>query len=99
MTYFAVTLTHAEGWDGERAIREQTGWVEHAAFMDALVDDGFVVVGGPLGDGHRTLHLIEARDEAAIRDRLAGDPWFRSHLLRVGSVEPWSLWLDGRMTS
>ena len=64
--------------------------------MDELVDDGFLVVGGPLGNGERTLHLIVADGEDEIRARLAGDPWASAGLHEVGSIEPWSLWLDGR---
>jgi hypothetical protein len=96
MSTFALILVHGPGWDDSRPIREQDGWDEHAAFMDGLVEDGFIVVGGPLGAGDRTLHLIEATDEARIRSRLAEDPWARTRKLRVGSVEPWALWLDGR---
>jgi uncharacterized protein YciI len=96
MATFAVTLVHGQGWDSSRPIRQQDGWDEHAAFMDDLVDDGFLVVGGPLGDGARTLHLIEADDDAAIANRLARDPWAVADMLRVGSIEPWALWLDGR---
>jgi len=93
---FAVTLVHAPGWDPSRPIRSQDGWDEHAAFMDGLVDDGFLIVGGPLGNGERTLHLMQAEDEDEIRARLAGDPWAAAGLLEVGSIEPWALWLDGR---
>ncbi len=93
---FAVTLVHGPGWDSSRPIRGQDGWDEHAAFMDGLVDDGFLIVGGPLGNGERTLHLVQAADEDAIKDRLAEDPWASAGLLRVGAIEPWSLWLDGR---
>jgi len=96
MASFAVILVHGPGWDSARPIREQDGWDEHAAFMDGLVDDGFIVVGGPLGPGDRTLHLVEAADERQIRARFGEDPWAAADLLRVGSVEPWALWLDGR---
>ncbi len=96
MATFALTLVHGLGWDDSRAIREQDGWDEHAAFMDSLVADGFIVLGGPLGAGARTLHLVRAGDEAEIRARVAGDPWAGAGLVRVGSVEPWALWLDGR---
>jgi uncharacterized protein YciI len=96
MATFAVTLVHGPGWDSCRPIRQQDGWDEHAAFFDAMVDDGFLILGGPLGDGSRTMHLIEADDEDAIASRLAGDPWAEADMLRVGSVEPWALWLDGR---
>jgi hypothetical protein len=95
---FAVTLVHAPGWDSSRPIRSQDGWDEHAAFMDGLVDGGFLIVGGPLGSGERTLHLMVAADEDEIRARLAGDPWASAGLLEVGSIEPWALWLDGRGT-
>jgi hypothetical protein len=28
--------------------------------MDGLVDDGFIILGGPVGDGEQTLHIVEA---------------------------------------
>jgi uncharacterized protein len=96
MPTFALTLVHGPGWDDSRPIREQDAWDQHAAFMDGLVEDGFIVVGGPLGDGSRTLHCVEASDELAVRARLAQDPWAEAELLEVGSLEPWALWLDGR---
>ena len=96
---FAVTLVHAHNWDTQRPIREQDRWADHAAFMDGLVDEGFIVVGGPLGNGEQTLHLVNAPDEEAVRSRLSSDPWAEMDLLEVGSVTAWSLWLDGRNTA
>jgi cytidine deaminase len=74
----------------------QTSWDGHAAFMDGLVDDGFVILGGPVGDGEQALHVIEAADENEIRARLTEDPWASAGLLRIGTIEPWALWLDSR---
>jgi hypothetical protein len=96
MGNFAVTLVHGPAWDAARPIREQDGWHEHAAFMDGLVDDGFIVIGGPLGNGERSLHAVQAADEPEIRARLGEDPWASAGLLLVGGIEPWALWLDGR---
>jgi len=96
MANFAVRLVHGPNWDPGRPIREQDGWEEHAAFMDGLVDDGFIILGGPVGDGEQTLHAVEAAGEDEIRTRLARDPWASAGLLRVGPIEPWALWLDGR---
>jgi uncharacterized protein YciI len=93
---FALTLVHGPGWDASRPIREQRAWEEHGAFMDGLVADGFIVLGGPLGNGDRTLHVVEATDEGEIRRRLAEDPWAQADMLQVGSIEPWALWLDSR---
>ncbi len=96
MANFAVRLVHGPGWDPSRPIRDQDGWDEHAAFMDGLVDDGFVILGGPVGDGEQTLHVVEAADENDIRACLARDPWASAGLLQIGTVEPWALWLDSR---
>jgi uncharacterized protein YciI len=95
MANFAVRLVHGSGWDPLRQIRDQDGRSEHAAFMDELVDDGFTILGGPIGDG-QTLHAVEAADEREIRARLDLDPWAASGLLQVGTIEPWALWLDSR---
>ncbi len=99
MATFAVTLVHGPGWDTSRPIRQQQAWDQHAAFMDGLVDDGFLIVGGPLGDGSQTLHLVQATSEDQITARLAEDPWAAMSLLQIGSIQPWALWLDGRHTN
>jgi len=93
---FALTLVHGPGWDRSLGIREQQAWTEHAAFMDGLVADGFILLGGPLGDGQQTLHVVEAHDEDQVRRRLADDPWALAGLLEVGTIQPWALWLDFR---
>jgi uncharacterized protein YciI len=99
MANFAVRLVHGPGWDSGRPIREQAGWDEHAAFMDGLVDDGFLILGGPVEDGAQTLHAVQAADEQEVRARFAEDPWARAGLLRVGVVESWRFWLDSRPAS
>ena len=62
--------------------------------MDALVRDGFVVLGGPVGEVEtgRVLLVVEAASEDAVRERLAGDPW-PEELLTIESVAPWTVWL------
>lgn len=66
--------------------------------MDGLVEDGLIVMGGPLGDSDRSLHVVEAGDEQEVRRRLSEDPWARMGLLVVWTIEPWAIWLDGRLT-
>jgi uncharacterized protein YciI len=96
MANFAVRLVHGPGWDPSRQIRDQAAWDEHAAFMDGLVKEGFIILGGPVGDGEQTLHVVQAADENAVEARLAKDPWSSAGLLRIGAIEPWALWLDSR---
>ena len=82
-------------YDRSKPLEQQSGWLDHAAFMDGLVADGFIVLGGPLGDDVRTVHAVEAGSEEEIRSRLARDPWADTHL-RVRSIEPWTIRLDAR---
>jgi hypothetical protein len=92
--YCLVELRKGRAWDHSRGRREQAGWDEHAAFMDGLVDEGFVVLGGPIGEGEgeNVLLVVEAADDAVIRARLAQDPWSED-VLTIESIRPWSVWL------
>jgi uncharacterized protein YciI len=92
--YFLVERVRGPAWDWSKRRRGQAGWDEHAAFMDALVEDGFVVLGGPVGegDGENVLLVVDAEDEADIHARLADDPW-GNDMLKTASVKPWSAWL------
>jgi uncharacterized protein YciI len=96
MAMFHVVLRRSgPQWDSSRPLEEQSGWVAHASFMDGLVDSGFLVLGGPLGDEERVVHAVEAESEQAIRATLARDPWSETHL-QIDSIEPWTIRLDGR---
>jgi uncharacterized protein YciI len=93
--FFVLERRSGPRYDHARPLEEQEGWEEHAAFMDDLVDTGFVVLGGPLADDRRVILVIDAESEDAVRERLARDPWHGSHLV-VESVDAWTIRLDGR---
>src|SRR4051794_23608096 len=95
MALWIVWREPGPAWDAGKDRRDQEGWDAHASFMDGLVEAGFVVLGGPVGDGSRVLHICEAESEAEVRGRLAEDPWPEELLATVG-VEPWDVLLDGR---
>jgi uncharacterized protein YciI len=82
-------------WDPSRPMEEQSGWPAHAAFMDRLVEDGFVVLGGQLADEVRVAQAVEAESEEAVRATWARDPWSGTHLV-IDAIEPWTIRLDGR---
>jgi uncharacterized protein YciI len=96
MAMFHVVLRQAgPQWLPGRSLEEQTGWQEHAEYMDALVEEGFIVLGGPVSDDGRVVHAVEAESEDAVRATWARDPWSETHLV-VDSIEPWTIRLDGR---
>jgi uncharacterized protein YciI len=94
MAMFLVTLRRTgPEWDDSKAIDEQAGFADHAAFLDGLIDSGFIVLGGPLSD-ERVVHAVQAESEDEIRATLARDPWSYSHL-RFDTIEAWNVRLDG----
>jgi uncharacterized protein YciI len=96
MAMFHVVVTRSgPEYDPDKPLEEQSGWPEHASFMDELVEAGFVVLGGPLGDEHRVVHAVEADSEEDIRATLARDPWSETHL-RIDAIDPWTIRLDAR---
>ena len=93
---FHVVLTRSgPQWRRGLPLEEQSGWPEHAAFMDGLVNAGYIVLGGPLADEVRVVHAVEAESENAVRATLARDPWSETHLV-VDTIEPWTIRLDAR---
>jgi uncharacterized protein YciI len=94
MSHFAVIREAGPGWtDG--GIAGQPAVNDHAGFMNALADDGFVLFAGPLAGTEngrlRALLIVDAETEDEIRGRLADDPWAHADRLAITSIEPWNL--------
>lgn len=88
---FAVIRSRGEAWDDAAPLEGQPDWPAHAAFMNGLAAEGFVLLVGPLEGTRDVLLVARAADERQVRSRLADDPWTRSGLLRTGTVAPWIL--------
>jgi hypothetical protein len=91
LSTYVVLRERGPEWDWNRDMREQDGWDEHAAFMEGLAEEGFILLGGVLEDG-RAMHVVEAESKATVRERLAADPW-PEEMLNVASVTPWKILL------
>jgi uncharacterized protein YciI len=94
MSHFAVIREAGPAWIAG-GIKEQPAVNEHAAFMNTLAEEGFVLFAGPLaGSEHgrvRALVVLDADSEAEIHRRLAHDPWVPSEQLLTASIEPWKI--------
>ena len=93
--FLVVLRRSGPEYDPSRPLEEQSDWPAHASFMDGLVEQGFIILGGPLADEVRTAHVVEADSEEAVRTTLARDPWSETHL-QVDSIDAWTIRLDGR---
>src|SRR3954447_25812734 len=94
-TFLVIEHRDGPGWNRALSLREQSGFAEHAAFMDALVAEGVVALGGPLPDEHRVVLVVNAESEQAVRERFQQDPWMGSHL-SIAGIERWTILLDAR---
>jgi uncharacterized protein YciI len=93
--FYAVRQRRGGPWDWTRDLRGQVGFEDHARFVDGLVDSGFIVLGGPLQGDREVLIIVNAPNEDAVRKRFADDPWVRSGMLTLTTVERWAILLDG----
>jgi len=91
MNLFAVIRTRGDAWQHSLSLESQNDWDAHAAFMNALKRDGFVILGGPLEGTPDVLLVVRASTPAEIIDRLQGDPWTSLDLLRIGRIAPWTI--------
>ncbi|HJW38885.1 MAG TPA: YciI family protein [Candidatus Udaeobacter sp.] len=82
--------------DQSKGTREHPFWDEHAAFIDQLVAEGFILMGGPLVDEGGSLLIFNAKDENEVREKLKNDPWARHGILRLDSVKRWQIFIDVR---
>jgi hypothetical protein len=90
MPMFLVRLRQAgPEFDPAKPLTDQSGWAEHAAYMDSLVEAGHIILGGTLPNG-ATAHAFDATSEEEVRAIWARDPWHKTHLI-LESVEPWTI--------
>ncbi len=88
MAYFVVTYEQGPSWVAGRAMREQSQWADHAAYVNRAMYAGRVVLGGPIGDGevHRALLITYFADPVALQSWIGEDPWIQSGVLGPPSV-------------
>ena len=95
MSLYAITREAGPGWTDGKGAFDQPAVNDHAAFMNALADEGFVLFAGPLDgteqDRIRVLLIAEAASETDIHQRLSDDPWARTDRVVTTKVEPWNL--------
>lgn len=94
MSVYLVRPARGPTWDASRGRREQSGWEQHAAFIDRLREEGRVLLGGPVGDvdGQYAVLVVRAADDAEVRAMFTDDPWM-DRILQIESIEPWTLWI------
>jgi uncharacterized protein YciI len=97
---FIVISSAGPNRDPSKGTREQPFWDEHVVFIDRLVDEGFILMGGPLvgrdGLPQGAVLIVNAQDEDEVTEKLKNDPWFIRGILKLESVKRWEIFIDVR---
>jgi uncharacterized protein YciI len=97
---FIVISSGGPNRDPSKGTREQPFWDDHVLFIDRLVDEGFILMGGPLVDEagmpQGALLIVKAEDENEVREKIKNDPWFKRGILNLESVRRWEIFIDVR---
>ena len=88
---FAVTRSRSVSWNPQQPLEQQSGWTDHAQFMNSLEAAGFVVAGGPLEDTPYTFLAVRAENAGEVRSRFAADPWEENRMMETTRIVGWDL--------
>lgn len=90
---FVVIREQGRGWDPSRPMREQDYWPDHVTFVNGIVDQGSMLLGGPLSE-------LDPNGEAPDPTAPVGDRTYRAlvvleadsekELTKLLDDDPWS---------
>lgn len=84
---FAAFVHRAGAWDQSLPAHEQSGFPDHAKFVGELEASGFIAMAGMMQPSNDVLFIFRAESEAAVRRRMADDPWQKDGHAKLGRVE------------
>jgi uncharacterized protein YciI len=88
---FVVIRSRGPAWDDSKPLESQADWPAHAAFMDALFEQRFAALVGPLEGTRDAMLVVRAASASEVADRLDPDPWSANGLLVTTQINRWQL--------
>jgi uncharacterized protein YciI len=76
------------------SVREQRDWDAHAEFVDALIERGTFVMGGPFSDNSGSMSLLEGVDADEARRILEDDPFMKNGVFILEEIREWDVIVD-----
>jgi uncharacterized protein len=76
------------------SVREQPDWDAHAEFVDALIERGTFVMGGPFSDNSGSMSLLEGVDADEARRILEDDPFMKNGVFVLEEIREWNVFVD-----
>jgi uncharacterized protein len=93
---FVMISSAGRNRNPDKDTREQPFWSEHAEFIDRLVAEGFIWMGGPLPDDGGSLLFFNANSEDEVREKMKNDPWQEHGILNPENIKRWEIFIDPR---
>jgi uncharacterized protein YciI len=88
---FVVLRSRGPAWVDSKPLEAQSDWMAHAAFMDALFEQRFAALVGPLEGPRDALLILRASSASEVVERLDSDPWTTNGLLVTKQISPWQI--------
>ena len=76
------------------SVREQPDWDAHAEFVDALIERGTFVMGGPFSDNSGSMSLLEGIDADEAHRILEDDPFMKNGVFVLEEIREWNVFVD-----
>ena len=89
MVRFRAGPTWASG-----SVREQRDWDAHAELVDALIERGTFVMGGPFSDNSGSMSLLEGIDVDEARRLIEDDPFMKNGVFVLEEIREWNVFVD-----
>lgn len=80
-------------WDGGPP-QEQPDWDAHEAFVDQLVANGTIVMGGPFSDCTGAMLLLEGVSPEEARRIVDHDPFVKNEVFVLDDIREWTIFVD-----
>jgi uncharacterized protein YciI len=93
-SYHLVLLDLGPAWDPAKPPMQQPGIQEHVAYMQKLMRDQILVIGGPFVEGPKftsAFYILDAKTSADARLLAESDPAVTNGLMKINEVRTFLL--------
>jgi uncharacterized protein YciI len=73
---------------------DQPGWVEHADYIDDLIERDIFVMGGPYADFSGSHTILENVTEEEARELVLRDPFVANGVFVLDDIRTWNVYVD-----
>jgi len=93
-SYHMVLLSLGPSWDPAKPPMQQPGIQEHVAYMQKLMSDRAMVMGGPFVEGMKitsAFYILDAKTSADARQLAESDPAVTKGLMKIEEIRTFLL--------